>query len=260
MSCCKALAPAFRQRRTYARAIALALGLLCGWGRRTLTSALCFWERQQRDWSADYKLFNRSRWKPRDLFTPVLQRAVPRYCPRHIAIGLDDTRLPRCGKKIKTAFWGRDPMSPPFRANLRWGQRFLQASLLAPLYRKDGQSSPRGLPVRFEEVPAVRKPGKKASPEAHAAYRRAQKAHNLSTAFVKMVQELRHSLDALGFVHKTMMAIGELLLLQPHHLRPGFRAHRAHHPRAQKPAAVLPACGPGPPRVQRTTLHPRGGL
>jgi hypothetical protein len=29
-------APAFRQRRTWARAILLALGLLCGWGRRTL--------------------------------------------------------------------------------------------------------------------------------------------------------------------------------------------------------------------------------
>jgi hypothetical protein len=202
-------APAFRQRRTCQRAVALALGLLCGWGRRTLTSALGFWDRQQRDWSADYKLFNRSRWKSRALFTPVLQRAIPRYCPGHIPIGLDDTRLRRSGKKIKTAFWGRDPLSPPFRANLLWGQRFLQASLLAPLYRKDGQSSPRGLPVRFEEVPAVRKPGKKASPEAQAAYRHAQKAHNLSTAFVTMVQELRHSLDALGFAQKLMMAVGD---------------------------------------------------
>ena len=201
--------PAFRQRRTWVRALALALGLLCGWGRRTLTSALGFWECQQRDWSADYKLFNRSRWAPRNLFTPVLQRAVARYCPRHIPIGLDDTRLPRCGKKIKTAFWGRDPLSPPFRANLLWGQRFLQASLLTPLYRKDGQSSPRGLPVRFEEVPAVRKPGKKASPEAHAAYRRAQKAHNLSTAFVAMVQELRRSLDVQGFAHKLLLAVGD---------------------------------------------------
>ena len=202
-------APAFRQRRTWARAVLLALGLLCGWGRRTLTSALGFWDRQQRDWSADYKLFNRSRWKSRALFTPVLQRAIPRYCPGHIPIGLDDTRLRRSGKKIKTAFWGRDPLSPPFRANLLWGQRFLQASLLVPLYRKDGQSSPRGLPVRFEEVPAVRKPGKKASPEAQAAYRHAQKAHNLSTAFVTMVQELRHSLDALGFAQKLMMAVGD---------------------------------------------------
>jgi hypothetical protein len=122
---------------------------------------------------------------------------------------LDDTRLKKSGKKVPHAFWSRDPLSPPFRANLLWGQRFLQAALLVPLYHLDGQSGPRGLPVRFEEVAAVRKPGKKASPEAQAAYRRAQKAHNLSTAFVAMVQELRRCLDALGFGPKTVLAVGD---------------------------------------------------
>jgi hypothetical protein len=200
---------AFRQRRTWARAIVLALGLLCGWGRRTIACALCFWERQHQDWSAPYKLFSRGQWEPRALFTPVLQRAISRYCPRFIPIGLDDTRLKRWGKKVPHAFWSRDPLSPPFRANLLWGQRFLQASLLAPLYHWEGQRGPRGLPVRFEEVPAVRKPGKKAGPDAPAAYRRAQKAHNLSTAFVALVQELRRSIDALGFGHKTMIAVGD---------------------------------------------------
>ena len=214
--------PAFRQRRTYARAVVLAVGLLCGWGRRTLTTALGFWDLQHQDWSAHYKLFNRSRWNPRALFTPVLQRAVSRYCPRLIPIGLDDTRLGRCGKKIPNAFWGRDPLSPPFRANLLWGQRFLQASLLAPLYQRDGQSGPRGLPVRFEEVPAVRKPGKKAGPEAQAAYRRARKAHNLSTAFVALVQELRRSLDALGFGPKTMIAVGDGSFCNQTTFRQGF--------------------------------------
>ena len=53
--------PAFCQRRTWARAIVLALGLLCGWGRRTLTCALGFWDRQHQDWGAAYKLFSRSR-------------------------------------------------------------------------------------------------------------------------------------------------------------------------------------------------------
>jgi DDE superfamily endonuclease len=215
-------APAFRQRRTWARAIALALGLLCGWGRRTLTCALCFWDRQHQDWSAAYKLFSRSRWEPHALFTPVLQRAIQHYCPRHIPIGLDDTRLKRWGRKIPNAFWGRDPMSPPFRANLLWGQRFLQASLLAPLYHLDGQSGPRGLPVRFEEVPAVRKPGKKASPEAWAAYRRAQKAHNLSTAFVAMVQDLRRGIDAQGFAHKTVIAVGDGSFCNQTTFRQGF--------------------------------------
>ena len=39
-------APAFGQQRTCARAIALALGLLCGLGRRTVTRAICFNNRQ----------------------------------------------------------------------------------------------------------------------------------------------------------------------------------------------------------------------
>jgi hypothetical protein len=223
----------------------LALGLLCGWGRRTLATALCFWNRQQQDWSADYKFFNRSGWDPRALFTPVLQRAIARYCPRHIAIGLDDTRLRRWGKKIKTAFWGRDPLSPPFRANLLWGQRFLQASLLTPLYRHDGQSSPRGLPVRFEEVPAVRKPGKKAGPEAQAAYRRARKAHNLSTAFVAMVQELRRGLDGLGFAHKLMVAVGDGSFCNQTTFRQGFE-RTVLVTRARKNLRLcLPYQGPG---------------
>jgi hypothetical protein len=55
-------------------------------GRRTLTCALGFWDRQHQDWSAAYKLFSRSRWEPRALFTPVLQRAISRYCPRSIAL------------------------------------------------------------------------------------------------------------------------------------------------------------------------------
>jgi hypothetical protein len=202
-------APAFAQQRTCQRAIALALGLLCGLGRRTLTRAICFHQRQHQDWSADYKLFNRSQWPVHALFAPVIQTGLAKYCVQQIVIGLDDTRLKRWGKKVKTAFWGRDPLSPPFHANLMWGQRFLQASLLVPLYRFDAESSPRGLPLRFEEVPPVRKPGKKASPEQQAAYRRAQKVHNLSTAFVGMLRELRGCFDAHGFARKPVIAVGD---------------------------------------------------
>ena len=142
-------APAFRQQRSHGRAIALALGLLCGLGRRTVTRAICFNNRQHQDWSADYKLFNRSRWDPRALFGPVIREAIAQYCPKQIVVGLDDTGIKRSGKKVKTAQWLRDPLSPPFHVNLIWGQRFLQASLLTPLYRLDGESSPRGLPIRF---------------------------------------------------------------------------------------------------------------
>jgi DDE superfamily endonuclease len=203
-------APAFPQQRTGQRAIALALGLLCGLGRRTLTRALSFLGRQHQDWSADYRLFSRSPWDPKALFAPIIQTAIAAYCgPRYVPIGLDGTHLKRSGKKVKTAFWQRDPLSPPFQTNLVWGQRFLQAALLLPLYRADGQSAPRGLPVRFEEVPAVRKPGKRARPEQWAAYRQAQKAHNLSTAFVTMARELRACLDAHGFEAQRLLVVGD---------------------------------------------------
>jgi hypothetical protein len=55
----------------------------------------------------------------------------------------------------------------------------------------------------------VRKPAKKASPEQWAAYRQAQKAHNLSTAFVGMLRELRGCFDAYGFAHKLVIAVGD---------------------------------------------------
>ena len=107
-------AAAFRQQRTCERAIALALGLLCGLGRRTVTRAICFNNRQHQDWSADYKLFNRSPWDARALFEPLIQTAIGQYCSKHIVVGLDDTGIKRSGKKVKTAYWQRDPLESTF--------------------------------------------------------------------------------------------------------------------------------------------------
>jgi len=62
----------FPQERTRQRALALAFGILCGVGRRTLTRAISFQGNTQKDWSADYKLFSRCPWEPRALFHPIL--------------------------------------------------------------------------------------------------------------------------------------------------------------------------------------------
>ena len=79
-----------------------------------------------------------------------------------IAVAFDDTKLKKPGKKIKTAFYQKDPMSPPFYINLMFSLRFLQGSLLMPMYNKNDQP-PRALPITFKEVPAVKKPGKRAT-------------------------------------------------------------------------------------------------
>jgi len=202
---------AFVQGRTHQRALALALGLLCGVGRRTLTRALGFWGKEHQDWSADYRVFSRSPWSTVELFDPLLAPAVQNCCPAEhpIAVAVDDTVVRRTGKRVPNTTWQRDPMSPPFQVNLIWGQRFLQASLLLPLYRQDAESSPRALPVRFAECPVVRKPGKKATPQQWKDYRQAKKKHNLSLRFVAVGQELRRRLDAQGLALRRLLLTGD---------------------------------------------------
>ena len=145
----------FPQVRSLERAIALAFGILCGVGKRTLTRAISFHGNTQKDWSADYKVFSRSPWEPRALFDPILQQGIEDHQLERIVISTDDTRVWRNGKHVAHTQWHYDPMGPPFQINLRWGHRFLQASLVLPLYQEDPESSSRSVPVRFEIAPVV---------------------------------------------------------------------------------------------------------
>src|SRR6202521_1539064 len=155
--------PAFAQTRSGERAVEQALGSLLALGRRTLSRTLWALGRQHQDWSADYKLHSRADWKVQDLFQPILEQGA-RWCDDSLlVVAMDDTRIRKTGRKILTAFYQRDPMSPKFRFNLMWGLRFLHFSLLVPLYRSGTDVPPRSLPLRFLEVPAIKKPGKKAS-------------------------------------------------------------------------------------------------
>lgn len=199
----------FPQARTLHRAIALGFGILCGMGRRTLTRAISFQGNTQKDWSADYKVFSRSPWQPRKLFAPILEHAISKHKLDRLVFSADDTRVWRTGKHVPQTQWHRDPMGPPFQANLRWGHRFLQASLVLPLYQQDGQSSSRSVPVRFELAPVVKKPGKKASEQDWAQYHQEKKEKNLSVQFVTMTRELRQSLNQQGHSAKRVIMVAD---------------------------------------------------
>jgi DDE superfamily endonuclease len=202
--------PAFAQERSHRRAVAQALGTLASFGRRTLSRALWALGHQQQDWSAEYKLHSRSAWKPERLFQPVVEKALPLCDGRYVAAAIDDTRLHKTGRHIQSAFYQRDPLSPKFRFNLMFGLRFLQISLLVPLYRKQ-KASARALPVRFEEVPALKHPRRNAPPEQWAAYRQAAKKTNLSTHAVAAIAGLRNSLDEAeaGQRSKRLLIVGD---------------------------------------------------
>jgi hypothetical protein len=198
----------FPQQRTFQRGVRQALGSLVCLGRRCLTRIIWTNGGQNRSWSAEYFLHSRSQWEPQQLFRPILKRALE-HCPqRLVGVALDDTRLRKTGRSIPQAFYQRDPLSPPFHLNLMLGLRFLQASLLVPLHRNSAVGA-RALPIRFEEVSRVKRPGKKATEELKQQYKEAVKQKNLSRSFVQMGQQLRQELDLAGGRHKVLVLAGD---------------------------------------------------
>jgi DDE superfamily endonuclease len=194
----------FPQRRTFQRGVRQALGSLVCLGRRCLTRMIWTNGGQNRSWSAEYFLHSRCQWEPQQLFRPILRRAWT-YCPqRLVGLALDDTRLRKTGRSIPQAFYQRDPLSPPLHVNLVLGLRFLQASLLVPWHRAANVGT-RALPIRFQEVSRVKRPGKRATEEMQKQYREAVKQRNLSRSFVEMGQQLRQELDQAGGCDKLLV-------------------------------------------------------
>jgi hypothetical protein len=198
----------FPQQRTFQRGLRQALGSLVCLGRRCLTRIIWTNGGQNRSWSAEYFLHSRCQWEPQQLFQPILQRALE-HCPqRLVGVAIDDTRLRKTGRAIPQAFYQRDPLSPPFHVNLVLGLRFLQASLLVPLHRQAPVGT-RALPIRFQEVSRVKRPGKRATEEMQKQYRTAVKQKNLSRSFVEMGKQLRQELDQAGGYGKVLVLAGD---------------------------------------------------
>jgi hypothetical protein len=200
--------PVFPQERSFQRAVRQALGALLVVGSATLTRILASLGRDQQDGSADYQLHARADWQEQDLFDALLPSALLPCPGRFVPVALDDTRLRKTGKRIPTAFWQRDPLSPPFRVNLQWGLRFLQASLLLPLPRKHNVNA-RAVPVRFVAAPSLKKPKAKADAQEQEKYREQRKQYNLSQQAVGLLTGLRQSLDRAGVPQKRLLVAGD---------------------------------------------------
>ena len=73
---CRKLNECFPQQRTLERATSLLLaGLLCC-GRKWVTRVNCVRNREQVDWSGDYRVFSRSPWAAADLFVPAIEASL----------------------------------------------------------------------------------------------------------------------------------------------------------------------------------------
>jgi hypothetical protein len=195
----EAWSPAFCQQRTFLRAMRLALAHVLTPGHRMISRLISSCGLEQRDWSADYKLFSRSPWKSEKLFAPALKSCLKHTQEeRFIHVAGDMTHVRKTGKKVAGVHCMRDPMSPPFHVNLIYGLRFLQLTCVLPLYRKNAGASPRSVPVFFEEVPALAKPGKKATDEERQAFIKAKKEPRAMIQSVRSLESLRQQLDQQG--------------------------------------------------------------
>jgi len=198
----------FPQARSCRRGVRQALGSLVCLGRRTVSRIIWTNGGAQHSWSAEYFLHSRCQWDPQQLFQPILKRGLAWNRGRLVGVAVDDTRLRKTGRCIQQAFYQRDPMSPPFHVNLMLGLRFLQASLLVPLHRQQ-EVSARALPICFQEVSAVKKPGRHATAEEKQRYRQLIKEHNLSQRFVQMKDQLRQAMDEAGAENKTLVVAAD---------------------------------------------------
>ena len=186
---------AFAQQRVWQRARRLSLSQLACLGRHTLSNLLCACGRQFQDWSADYRVFSKDRWQAQRLFGPVVQGVLDLLPPASAFVtALDDTHLPKSGKKTPGVAYRRDPLGPPFQCNFIRAQRFLQLSAMLPA--DDDPAGPaRAIPIRYEHVPPVAKPKPSADEEQWKAYRQQRRQQNLSTAAVEALTQTRQQLD-----------------------------------------------------------------
>jgi len=192
------LTPMFSQERTARRATRLLLSNLLCIGRHWLTRMLCATNREQRDWSADYRLFSRSPWKTQDLFEPAVRQSLD-YVEKDefICIAGDETKVKRAGQKVKRSRWMRDPLSPPFHTNFIKGMRIIQFAVILPLHRIAGVTA-RSVPVLFEPVESLVKPKKKASKKEWAAYNKAKRKNTMCDQSVEHMRSLRAAFDSAG--------------------------------------------------------------
>jgi len=151
---------------------------------------------QGRDWSADYRLFERARINMEDTFKPIRMYVISQLDEEQpLSVAMDDTRIRKRGRKIFGTSWTRDPLGPPFQTNIIWGQRFLQISSILP-ESNFGPSMARAVPIGFQHAPVPPKPKKKAPKEEWDQWKIDKKNHRLPVIGAKKIQKLRRQLDA----------------------------------------------------------------
>lgn len=177
--------------------------LLC-LGRHTLTGVLGTAGQLFSDWSADYRMYSSERVDPEKLFIPVRQSLTSRLGPTEpLVVALDDTRLPKTGRKTHGVKYTRDPMGPPFHVNFIKAQRFLQTSMACAA--DNGMA--RMVPIDFVHAPSPQRPRRDADEQARARFRADQREMALPKVGADRLCALRGEMDKEGQENRALWAM-----------------------------------------------------
>lgn len=186
---------AFRQERTFLRALGLVLGELFTFARHTVTQGLLALGLTDGDWSAWYRLFSRPRFDEAQLAECLFAETLAQVPPdQPYTIGVDGVQVPRSSRKMPGTSWLKAPRTAPFRPGIHRAQRFVNGSWLLPV--QDGFS--RALPLRF--LPAF--PEKAVRPAGLSACKEWQ-------AGVQFVTWVRQGLDRLGRSAQLLLVLAD---------------------------------------------------
>jgi hypothetical protein len=175
------------------------LAQLVALGRHTLTGLLTVQNRQQQDWTADYRFYSRRRVQPQALWSTARQAVQAALRPdAPLVVGVDDSLLRKTGRRIHGTAWRRDPQGPPFQVQFTWAQRVLQFSAARPL---GTEGAVRLVPIDFVHAPTPAKPRKGADAATQAAYLEAAKQTNLVALAQRRLVALRAQVPARRPIH-----------------------------------------------------------
>jgi hypothetical protein len=158
-------------------------------GTRTITGIITACGRQDQDWTAEYRMYSKSRVNPKTVLDAV--RESIRQEKDDVVVALDDTLLRKSGKKTHGVQYMRDPLGPPFQTNLIRAQRFLQISMLAR--HKNGCA--RMIPIDWKHAPCAPKPPKNASAAELRQNQQERQEHRLALVAAQRIEALKKSLD-----------------------------------------------------------------
>lgn len=186
---------AFRTRSVWERAARLGTGSLLCLGRHSVTGLISATGMQDKDWSADYRVFEKERIDGEMIFGKIREEVISRLPDNApLVTFMDDTLMRKKGRKVSGTAWKRDPNGPKFCNNFIWATRFLQIS--GALEEEDRPGSCRGIPFILRHSPTPKRPSRKAPGWAHDEYEILKKEMRISVKGAEAIKDLRASMDS----------------------------------------------------------------